>query len=201
MADLMDDGTNYNYDQWSAYLSRLPWIFLGAPLKDNGAPRNVHGNLTVLDQCIHQKVGIWTTLWVFSELYAYYKPEDPFYCQTTASCVCFWYVWWVCGVCQCRTCQSCLSVLQKSLVMLPNPLVCFYKTAITCQDVRPAQIQLCLPCFYFRNKTPGVSPKCYFLSPEITTSSSNPNIHDHISGRNVGLIYLTLWLLNIFEKT
>ena len=31
-----------------AYLSRFPWIFLGAPLKVNGAPANIQGNLTAL---------------------------------------------------------------------------------------------------------------------------------------------------------
>ena len=31
-----------------AYLSRLPWIFLGAPLKVNGAPRTIQGNFTAL---------------------------------------------------------------------------------------------------------------------------------------------------------
>ena len=30
------------------YLSRLPWIFLGAPLKVNGAPGNIQGNMTAL---------------------------------------------------------------------------------------------------------------------------------------------------------
>ena len=28
----------------------LPWIFLGSPLKINGAPRNIQGNLTPLNQ-------------------------------------------------------------------------------------------------------------------------------------------------------
>ena len=32
----------------STYLSRLPWIFPGAPLKFNGAPGNIQGNLTAL---------------------------------------------------------------------------------------------------------------------------------------------------------
>ena len=29
-----------------SYLSRLPWIFPGAPFTFNGAPGNIHGNLT-----------------------------------------------------------------------------------------------------------------------------------------------------------
>ena len=28
---------------------KLPWIFPGAPLKINGAPRNIQDNLTVMD--------------------------------------------------------------------------------------------------------------------------------------------------------
>ena len=32
----------------TAYLSRLPWIFLGAPLKVSGAPGEIHGKLTAL---------------------------------------------------------------------------------------------------------------------------------------------------------
>ena len=32
--------------QPTSYLSTVPWIFLGAPLNFNGAPRNIQGNLT-----------------------------------------------------------------------------------------------------------------------------------------------------------
>ena len=47
--------------QWiSSYLSRLPWIFPGAPLKFTGVPGNIQGNLTTLSLvwgCEH-----WLTL-------------------------------------------------------------------------------------------------------------------------------------------
>ena len=36
------------HNQHHAYLSRLPWIFMGAPLTFNGAPGNNQGNLTAL---------------------------------------------------------------------------------------------------------------------------------------------------------
>ena len=41
---------------WKTYWSRLPWIFQGAPLKVNGNPKNIQGNLTALrkwNRCIH----------------------------------------------------------------------------------------------------------------------------------------------------
>ena len=40
--------TGHLCGEFTGYLLRLPWIFLGAPLKINGAPKNIQGNLTAL---------------------------------------------------------------------------------------------------------------------------------------------------------
>ena len=39
-------GNNIGGGSYRVYLPRLPWIFPGAPLKINGAPGNIQGNLT-----------------------------------------------------------------------------------------------------------------------------------------------------------
>ena len=38
-----------HFTELSGYLSRLPWIFLGTPLKVNEAPENIQGNLARCD--------------------------------------------------------------------------------------------------------------------------------------------------------
>ena len=48
-ANQITSNDKYNYVRFT-YLSRLPWIFPGAPLTSNGAPRNIiESNLTALD--------------------------------------------------------------------------------------------------------------------------------------------------------
>ena len=67
------------------YLSRLPWIFPGAPLKIYGAPRNIQGNLdssgafvilTTCKPCLH--IEAWTGWHFVQNIFKYIFFKDNF---------------------------------------------------------------------------------------------------------------------------
>ena len=62
---IMFSSDNVFVPTWYMYLSRLPWIFPGAPLNFNGAPGNIQGNLTGMFIAISIIMGpTWRSLWL-----------------------------------------------------------------------------------------------------------------------------------------
>ena len=69
----------------SPYLSRLPWIFPGAPLKVNEAPRNIQGNLSALTHSAgHLTVKKWSFLLLESTV-CYNIDKSIVLCTTVVS--------------------------------------------------------------------------------------------------------------------